>query len=104
MSDTSNQPQNPFTPAPAPKVPGARVVSNGRLADLPATNPADQSPTQRWESTQAERARSDPWIDTTKILTRDANGNLVQREKIIGADGESRPGKIIDPQGHDDGR
>ena len=99
MSDTSNQPQNPLTPAPAPKVPGARVVSNGRLTDLPTTNPADMSPTQRWEADQAAADRADVWRDTSKILTRDAAGNLIQREKTLGADGESRPGKIVDPQG-----
>jgi hypothetical protein len=90
--------QNPSTPMPPPKVPGARIVSNGRLTDLPTTNPAEMSPTQRWEADQAAADRADPWRDTSKILTRDAAGNLVQREKTLGADGESRPGKIVDPQ------
>lgn len=91
--------QTPSTPAPAPKVPGARIVSDGRLTDLPATNPADMSPTQRWEADQAAADRADLWRDTSKVLTRDAAGNLIQREKALGADGESSPGKIVDPQG-----
>lgn len=91
--------QNPSTPVPAPKVPGARIVSNGRLTDLPTTNPAEMSPTQRWEADQAAADRADPWRDTSKILTRDAAGNLVQRERTLGADGESTPAKIVDPQG-----
>jgi hypothetical protein len=98
MAETpQNQPINPFSPGPE-RVPGARVVVDGKLADLPTSNPMDWSPSQRWEADQAAADRADVWRDTSKVLTRDAAGNLIQRERTLGADGESPP-KIVDPQG-----
>jgi hypothetical protein len=58
----------------------------------------DWSPSQRWEADQAAADRADVWRDTSKVLTRDAAGNLIQRERTLGADGESPP-KIVDSQG-----
>jgi hypothetical protein len=86
MNDTTtNTAPNTAPPAAAPKAPAR-----------PATNSADLSPQQRWQNDQDARSSGDPWLDASKVLTRDATGNLVQRERTVGADGEPRAGKPLD--------
>ena len=86
MSDDKNTaPIAAPPPAAAPKAPAR-----------PAPNSADMSPQARWQADQDARSSGDPWLDPTKVLTRDAAGNLVQRERTIGTDGEARAGKPLD--------
>jgi hypothetical protein len=42
------------------------------------SNQYDMTVRERWEAEQRKADALDPWRDQTKILTRDAAGNLVQ--------------------------
>jgi hypothetical protein len=77
------------------EAPPKLVVRSTGTKPTPATN-ADSSPQQRWQADQDARAQTDPWLDTSKVLTRDAAGNLVQREAVKGKDGEVIAGKAVD--------
>jgi len=62
----------------------------------PATNRVDISPQERWLSDRDAADRADPYRDQSKILTRGANGELVQRERKVGADGQPVAGEVIE--------
>jgi hypothetical protein len=86
------QPQQPPQQHP-PKQQPVRVQGT---RPTPPTNSADMSPEQRWQADQDARSRGDAWLDQSKVLTRDNLGNLVQRDKVIGADGEPTLAKPVD--------
>ena len=90
-------------PAPAEAPPKPAVRSEGTRPTRP-TNSADMSPQERWLADKAAADRADPWLDGDRVLARNKAGDLVQHEKIIGADGEATIGRPIDDQpGADDG-
>jgi hypothetical protein len=101
MTDAANPqpaPFNPFRPPPAPPKNDSPAVAR-TVTGTTQTKPtnADSSPQDRWQASQDERARGDAWLDTSKVLTRDPKtGQLVQRERVAGADGEPTAGKPID--------
>lgn len=83
------------TPAPDTSAKGPQRVTG--TTPTPASN-ADMSPQDRWAQEQKALSDQDPWLDHSKVLTRDASGNLVQRAKVAGADGEPQAGKpLADP-------
>ena len=63
----------------------------------PATN-ADMSPQERWLAAK-DADRADPWLHGDRVLKRNKSGELVQHEKIVGADGTVTAGKILDENG-----
>jgi hypothetical protein len=100
MTDAANPqpaPFNPFRPPPVPPKNDSPAVAR-TVTGTTQTKPtnADSSPQDRWQASQDERARGDAWLDTSKVLTRGPNGELVQRERVAGADGEIKPGDVID--------
>jgi hypothetical protein len=84
--------------AAAPVTPPKEPVRVAATAPTRPTSQADLSPHERWQNDQNDRTRGDPWLDTSKVLTRDAAGNLVQRERVVGPDGEPTVGKPVDQQ------
>jgi hypothetical protein len=93
----------PATTTGTPAAQPAPIVRSTGTAPTAPTNQADLSPQERWQATQDERARSDPWLDMTKILAKDERGNLAQYERVVGANGEVTKGKRIDPEGAPNG-
>jgi hypothetical protein len=82
-----------FTELPT-ELAGKRVLGTRAT---PATNLYEGNAQDRWLADQAERIAGDPWADTSKVLVRNpATGELEQRERVIGADGEPTIGKPID--------
>jgi len=98
MAETNAATTTPKTPEPAPAPKPAVRVSGTR--PTPATNQAHMSPQARWQADQDARTANDPWLDNSKVLTRNAMGELEQRERVVGADGEPTIGKQLDqPEG-----
>jgi len=94
MAETNAVTTAPKTPEPAP-APKPVVRSTGTRATAP-TNQADMSPQDRWLADQAAADARDPQRNPNIVLTKDAAGNLVARERVIGDDGEARAGKLLD--------
>ena len=97
----ANPQTNLFTPPadPPPAVIPKPIRQVSGTKPTPPTNTADMSPQARWLSDKADLERSDPWMNSATVLTRDANGNLVAHEKITDADGNASAGRRLDENG-----
>jgi len=87
-----NPTPKPPEPAPAPK-PAVRIANT---RPPPAVNLYEGSAQDRWSADRDAADAADVWRDTSKVLSRDAAGNLIQRERVITAEGEPQAGKPLD--------
>jgi hypothetical protein len=71
------------------------VVRSTGTTPTPATN-ADLSPQDRWLNDKSAADRADPWRNPNIVLTRNERGELVQKAKSTGANGEPTAGDVVD--------